>query len=328
MNPYQPPALFKNRHIHSIFSSAGPRKLLVRKRSRQLLEESVPYILDCGDGIRLQGSYASRPTNDKGLVIIIHGWLGCDESLYVLSASNRLYAEGYNIFRLNLRDHGDTAHLNKGLFNSTRLDEVVNAVREIQRLLPSPHNFLAGYSLGGNFSLRVAARASNSGLRLNQVVAVCPVINPYKTNRNLNEGPMLYHHYFRNKWRKSLLKKIEHFPEYDYASALKDMRTLDEMNDYFVPNHTAYDDVDEYLMGYAIGGEHLAALDQPCHIISSQDDPVIAAADLQELADNPNLQIELTEFGGHCGYLSDWRLNSWVDTRMLELFAAAVQAKG
>lgn len=327
MNDYQPPALFKNPHIQSIFSSTGPRKLLVRNRSRQLRAESTEHILDCGDGIRLQGSYASRPTNDKGLVIMIHGWLGCDESLYLLSAGNHLYAQGYNIFRLNLRDHGDTVHLNKDLFNSTRIDEVVNAVRTIQSQFPNKHNFLAGYSLGGNFSLRVAARATANAIQLDQVVAVCPVINPWKTNRNLNEGPALYHDYFRNKWRKSLLKKIEHFPEYTYGRTLKSMRTLDQMNDYFVPNHTAYNDVDEYLMGYAIGGDHLAALDQPCHIISSQDDPVIAAEDLQELADNPNLQIELTEFGGHCGYLSDWRLNSWVDTRILDLFAAAIQNK-
>lgn len=327
MNHYHPPTLFKNPHIQSVFSSTGPRKLLVRNRSRQLLADSSKHILDCGDGVRLQGSYASRPANDKGLIIMIHGWLGCDESLYVLSASHRLYAEGYNIFRLNLRDHGDTDHLNKDLFNSSRIDEVVNAVKAIQKQFPSEHNFLAGYSLGGNFSLRVAARASVNAIALDKVVAICPVINPLKTNRNLNEGPALYHNYFRNKWRRSLLKKINHFPEYTYDKVLKSMRTLDEMNAYFVPNHTAYDDVNEYLMGYTLGGDQLATLDQPCHIISSQDDPVIAAEDLQELADTPNLQIELTEFGGHCGYLSDWRLNSWVDTRLLELFAAATQDK-
>ena len=319
MEHFKPSTLFKNPHIQSIVATTGPRKLLVQHRAKALTTNAQTHTLDCGDGIRLMGEYSCKPGNNKGLVIMIHGWLGCNDSLYLLSAGSKLFAAGYNIFRLNLRDHGDSNHLNQALFNSSRIKEVVNAVKAIQQLFPHPKNYLTGFSLGGNFCLRVAARATENQIKLNHVVAICPVINPYKTNRNLHDGFFIYHHYFRNRWKNSLLNKLQHFPEHGYRQAIKNLSTLDEMNNYFVPNHTAYDDVDEYLNAYAIGGDHLAKLDIPCHIISSEDDPVILAEDLNELADNNKLTIELTRHGGHCGYIEGLSLNSWVDKRILAL---------
>ena len=324
MPPFQPSRFFKNAHTQSICASTGPRKLLVNYYAKNLKRNSETITLDCGDGIRLQGEYSHQPQHNKGLVVLIHGWLGGNNSLYFLSLATKLFNEGYNIFRLNLRDHGDTAHLNKELFNSTRINEVVNAVHAIQQQFPHNKNFLCGFSLGGNFSLRVAANAPQHNIQLDRVIAVCPVINPTKTNKNLNQGPKIYHHYFRNKWRRSLLNKIEFFPDYDYAEQLKKFKTLDEMNQYFVPNHTEYANTEDYLLGYAIGGDYLNDLQIPCHIISAEDDPVIKIEDLQELPDNPNLHIEITQYGGHCGFIEGFNLNSWIDKRIAEILNQAL----
>ena len=40
---------------------------------------------------------------------------------------------GFDVVRLNLRDHGETHHLNRDLFHSCRLPEVVGAVRALQQ---------------------------------------------------------------------------------------------------------------------------------------------------------------------------------------------------
>ncbi|ARN74707.1 YheT family hydrolase [Oceanicoccus sagamiensis] len=326
MDTFKPSALLKNPHLQSILASTGPRKHWVKRQAKTLRETASQHILDCGDGIRLQGEYSTLPNNQQGLVILIHGWLGSNDSLYLLSAGSTLLAAGYNVFRLNLRDHGDSGHLNRELFNSTRITEVVNAVKAIQQQFPHTQNYLAGFSLGGNFSLRVAARAPANAITLNKVVAVCPVINPYKTNRNLNNGPFIYHQHFRNHWRQSLANKLQHFPEHGYQDILNKLPTLDAMNDYFVPHHTAYAEVDDYLNGYSIGGEHLSQLEIPCHILSSMDDPVIEAEDLQELPDHPQLTIELTRYGGHCGYIQGLTMDSWADQRILELFAESTSS--
>ena len=320
MTEFNPPPLLKNRHIQSILSSTGPRKWLLRTRAQTLLKQSTHHLLDGGDGIQLTGAYTQNRAS-RGLVIMIHGWEGCIDSLYLLSAGSALHASGYSIFRLNLRDHGNSHHLNKELFNSTRLKEVLNAVKHVQQLYPHDNNFMAGFSLGGNFVLRIAANAKQHNITLNKVAAVCPVINPLNTMKNLEQGWFVYHDYFRRKWARSLTKKLQHFPELGYGDNLLKLKTLSQMNNYFVPNHTDYNDTESYLMGYAIGGDVLAQLSVPSHIISSKDDPVIQASDLSLLAKNPNLNIELTQYGGHCGYLNSYRLHSWIDQRLTNLFA-------
>ncbi len=323
MNDFKPHWFFRNPHLQTILASTGPRTLLVRQRAKQLISDAVTHTLDCGDGIQLQGEYSEKTSNNNGLVIMIHGWLGDNESLYLLSAGSRLYNAGYNIFRLNLRDHGDTLHLNKGLFNSTRIDEAVNACREIQRRFVQQRNYLCGFSLGGNFALRIAASTARNQLDFSQVVAICPVINPHKANRNLHDGLFIYHDSFKKSWQRSLLKKHRYFPELNYAEQLKGLKTLDDMNHYFVPNHTDYNTVNDYLDGYAIDDDQLDKLTVPCHIISSQDDPILPAEDLQKLVDKQNLTIELTRHGGHCGYLENFSMNSWIDRRLLDIFSGA-----
>ncbi len=257
---------------------------------------------------------------ERGLAILIHGWHGTADSAYLLSAAaTHLFARGFSVFRLHLRDHGPSHHLNRELFNSARLPEVVAAVRRIAELHPHEHTFLGGFSLGGNFALRVAVAAPAAGIALDRVVAVCPVLDPARTMEALERSPV-YHEYFRRKWRGALLQKLLHFPDHGYGEELRQLRSLGAMNEFFVPRYTGFADTPSYLDAYAITGERLAGLAVPSHIITSRDDPVIPAADLARLARPPALTIELTERGGHCGFIMDWRLHSWVDGRLDQLF--------
>ena len=76
---------------------------------------------------------------------------------------------GFDVLRVNLRDHGDSHHLNRELFNSTRSPEVASALQGFVDERDYRHLFLVGFSLGGSFALRVAADAGAelgvSGLR-------------------------------------------------------------------------------------------------------------------------------------------------------------------
>jgi hypothetical protein len=319
MTPFNPPRLLRNRHLQSIFASTGPRKLLLRQRARRLQQQSQDYLLHLADGTRLLGRYAQQPKGSNKLVMMIHGWEGSADSLYLQSAGSQLFKAGFDVFRLNLRDHGPTHHLNRELFNSTRLQEVLLAIQQLQQREPHQQAFLVGFSLGGNFALRVAADAAKTGIALNKVVAVCPVINPVRTMDNLCNNNRIYHDYFHRKWSRSLQKKLQHFPDLNYGDELLKLKNLRAMNDYFVPRHTDYADSDSYLRGYGIGGERLKDLAVNAHIISAEDDPVILAEDLNELTAHPKLHIELTRYGGHCGYIKNYRLESWVDQRLLEL---------
>ncbi|WP_372798826.1 YheT family hydrolase [Litorivivens sp.] len=320
MTQFHPPRLLRNAHLQSILASTRLRKLRIGRRARLLQAASREVLVECRDGTKLLGEYAEQPKESRGLVVLIHGWEGSSKSTYLLSAGSTLYQAGYSVFRLNQRDHGPSHHLNEELFNSTRLSDVLGALEWIQKEFPHQRNYLAGFSLGGNFSLRVAANLKELPISLDKVVAVCPVLNPVNTMEALDTGWWVYEKYFVRKWKRSLKTKLQHYPELGYEQDLLTLRSLREMNQFFVPRFTQFKDAQTYLLAYAIIGDALSHLQAPCHIIAAEDDPICGAEDLPNLAKHPNLTVETTAHGGHCGYVSNFRLDSWIDQRLLDLF--------
>jgi predicted alpha/beta-fold hydrolase len=193
---FRPPLGLRNGHVQSLISSSAVRRRVVLRRSAALTAAASVLTLDGGDGIRLQGLYSPQPGSSNGLAVLLHGWEGSVNSNYVLANGARLFASGFDVFRLNFRDHGDTHHLNHEIFHSCRLDEVVGALRDLQIRLAAGRWFLAGYSLGGNFAMRVALRAEGAGLRIGHGVAVNPVINPLHAMVAMEEGIRFYERYF------------------------------------------------------------------------------------------------------------------------------------
>ena len=318
---YTPPFGLGNRHVQTILASVGPRRTRIRKAFAQHQKVAQTVIVSCHDGIRLSGELnlcAAQPASR--LVVLIHGWEGSSDSSYMLSMTTRLLVAGIDVFRLNLRDHGDSHHLNEGIFNSTLVAEVVSGLEDLQTRFKYPENFLVGFSLGGNFALRVAALALNSSLQLSKVIVFCPALHAARSNRELNSlANYVYGQYFVRKWKKSLLKKLEYFPHYEYRDSLANMKTLDDMNRQLVPIYTPFATMEEYFEAYAITGDVLARTVCPCYLHFSRDDMMIPYQDIELLADNPHLHITLTEKGGHCGFLMNWKLDSWQDVRVLEL---------
>src|SRR5690606_39182441 len=309
---FSAPIGLRHRHVQSLLAGWPARRRWLRRRASPLLSAARPEVLDCGDGVRLLG-YLSAVSAPRGLVVLLHGWEGSAEANYVLSIGSQLFAAGFSVFRLNFRDHGGTFDLNDGLFHSCRITEVMGALAAVTRAYPAPRTFLVGHSLGGNFALRAAARAPRAGLRIDRVVAVCPVLRPASTMRALEDGWWPYREYFLRRWRRSLLAKAACFPQlYDFGD-LRRFATLTATTAYFVEKYTEYPDLDAYLEGYAVTGEVLRDLAVPSRVILAADDPVIPIADLADVAASPALAVEVVPRGGHCAFIGDYRLRSWVD---------------
>jgi predicted alpha/beta-fold hydrolase len=225
------------------------------------------------------------------------------------------------VFRLNFRDHGDTHALNPGIFHSCRIDEVVGALREVQRLFPTRPMVLVGFSLGGNFALRAALRAPGAGIDLAHVIAICPVIDPHAGLFQLEHAPRMYHDYFMWKWRRSLKAKqsvfagTELFTREDLRGSL---RTLTEA---LVLKHTDFGSLDNYLDGYSVAGGRLAGLRVPTSILATCDDPVCPATDLATMTLPSCVELTLTRHGGHCGFIRDRHLGSWAEDYIAARFA-------
>jgi predicted alpha/beta-fold hydrolase len=327
---FEPPRLLRNPHVQTLLASVG-RKPEVTRRAATLLACSRAQRIVCTDGVILEawvsepgesdllwerppGRDSAPPIATRRLlpqdrtptVVIIHGWLGSAASSYVLSAAAELLAAGFRVARLNLRDHGDTAHLNEGLFHSARTQEVVDAVRE----LAGDRGGVLGFSLGGNFALRVARALGTPAL------AICPAIEPANTMRAIDGGWRAYRWYFLRKWRRALAAKQRAFPErYDFASA-RGFNTVTALTDLFVRDHTEFADSAAYLAGYTLTGDALEGTSAT--IVTAEDDPIIPWRDFGRLPET--IEIVAAPWGGHCGFVEGTRAPSWVDRYAVRFF--------
>lgn len=314
-----------NAHVQSLLASSGLRRAAARFRFPGLHEASTEQILDCGDGVRLQGflSVQSARPQALGMVVLLHGWEGSVQSSYVMVSSGRLLAAGFDVFRLHFRDHGDTHHLNEGLFHSCRIDEVVGAVRAVQQRYQPRKLMVAGFSLGGNFALRIALRAPAAGFELDYAFAVCPPLDPGASLAQIEIAPWVYERYFIAKWVDSLRRKQALFPHlYDFSSWLK-KPTLRNLTARMVEHYTDYGQLEAYFNGYSIAGDRLAALTIPATIVTAEDDPVIPIGDYHGLTIPAHTEMILAEHGGHCGFIEDWRLKSWIEDLLVARLSRA-----
>ena len=316
---FDPPWLLRNAHVQSVLSSSFLRRAAFRRDDAALENSADECILDCGNGVRLQGFHSAQSVHaePRALVVLLHGWEGSAQSNYILHTGARLLAEGCDVFRLNFRDHGQTHHLNRELFHSCRIDEVVGAVAEIARRFPARPLVVGGFSLGGNFALRVALRAPAANVPLAWTFAVCPVISPREGLRSIEDAPWFYEFYFMRKWRESLRRKQALFPERELF-ARGDLRGgLRDLTRRLVEQHTDFGTLENYLDGYSIAGDRLAALAVPANILTAADDPVIPVTSFRELKLAPTTELTIVPHGGHCGFIRDFSLRSWAEDFIL-----------
>lgn len=325
---YQPPRWLRNAHLQTLLGSSAMRQRMGGHQLAASGAVTTAHLIDGGGGVRLQGLHSAVPgVEPRGLALLLHGWEGSVDSSYMRLTAAHLLGQGFEVFRLNFRDHGGTHHLNEGLFHSNRIDEVVQASRDIARRFPLRPLVVGGYSLGGNFALRLALRAPAAGLSIAHVAVICPLLDPSRTMDAMEHGFAPYMRHFERRWRRSLERKRALFPQqYDFDDRVLGLR-MRPLTRWLVERNTDYGTLERYFDGYSIAGDRLAGLQVPASILMAADDPVIPIDDFSAAMLPANAQLEISPWGGHCGFLENARLDGfgerWISQRLVDATAAA-----
>lgn len=317
--PFEPPFYLRNRFVQTTLGSLRLRSF----KKSPVLAAARKIILKTNQGTRLLGALSRKAdAPSKGMVILLHGWEGSIDSTYVRNAAHFLFDRGFDIFRLNLRDHGDSHGLNPGIFYATLIEETTEAVAQAAGLADGAPVYLCGFSLGGNFALRIARSwpASNSAdIELRHVVAVSPVLDPSRATDAVDSHRMI-RNYFLRKWHRSLILKQRLFPElYDFQPMLR-LRTVRSMTEALLQASGIYENAQAYFNEYTLCGNALAGIKTDTTLVTAADDPIIPVDDFHGLALPPCVRVIVHDRGGHNGFLMgfDWR--RWHESFMEALF--------
>ena len=151
-------------------------------------------------------------------------------------------------------------------------------------------------------------------------VAICPPIDPNNAMTVMNNGLFIYEKYFFRRWTRSLQKKLKYFPELDFSAEMNQIKTLEDVNQTFVPKFTPFQNPKDYFSSYALTGDRLKTLEIPAHMIVANDDPILPAEDVDKINASEHLIVERQDHGGHCGFIKDLKGRSWVEERLVEIF--------
>ena len=318
---FLPPPLLRNPHLQTVLCSSRIRAL----GPNPMMQCAREMILTTGDGVRLLGHQSLQSNRAaRGRVILLHGWEGSADSVYIRRSGGYFFKRGYDVFRLNLRDHGRSHQLNEGLFYASATEEVFSAVRQAAGLQPELPTFLVGFSLGGNFALRIALRCGSEPIEnLKQIVCISPVLDPDDATDKIDSCGYILR-YFLKKWRRSLKKKQALFPHlYDFNKALE-QASVRAVTEELLSSYSRFESAREYFDTYTLTGDALQAISVPTTLLTAEDDPIIGVEQFRRLRLNSRTCLAVQPYGGHNGFISGFAFTSWYEKPIADLFETII----
>ena len=299
-------ALLKNGLFNTLVASSPIREIQQKPLRKKLNRITSKQIFTSSNS---QSIEIFETNLYKKKVIFFPGWLGHKDSKYLIPLADLLHINNFDIVRIHPIDHGDTEHLNKDFFRATDIQTLIEAVEFIGKKYQDNEIHLIGFSLGGNIALRISACESINFLK--STVVISPVIDPEISMRAMDNTSWILKKYFVNKWRRTLRRKMRLHNISNVEESLR-YKDLEEMTKYFTKNFSPHKNVKELFSGYAITQDTINQIKNNTLIYSSVDDPCVPIKPLYSLDQTNNVKFKPQQYGGHCGFIDDFKFNSSV----------------
>jgi predicted alpha/beta-fold hydrolase len=263
-------------------------------------------------------------------LLLLHGLEGSSRAHYMCGMSDKAWAAGWNVVRLNQRNCGDTEHLSRGLYHSGLTHDPLFVMRELIEVDGIRSLAIAGYSLGGNLTLKLAGELGDTPPpELKAVCAVSPTLDLSVCVAALERrANLVYEWNFVRNLKGRMRRKAAAFPGDFSLDALRRVWTVRQFDEaYTAPHHGFRDATDYYYRASAL--RVIDRIRVPALILTAADDPFVPVEPFQSPAvmGNPHITIMITAHGGHCAFVeraSDGYDGYWAEREIVR-FASFVR---
>lgn len=270
------------------------------------------------DGDILVAAENRPPTWKKGgrVMLLVHGAGGTYEAPYMQRMCRRLYKRDYLVLRLNLRCCGPSLGLARTPYHAGQSDDTRQVIQWISRNFPNSPVTQIGFSLGGNITLKMAGEdGSKPAGNLDSVVAISPPVDLAAAMSRLGaKDNRLLERVFVHDMINHVKQHHKFFPEFgelkvDYND------TIHEFHDKYAAPIGGFKDTSDYYQK-ASAAQYIPEIKIPTMILCSVDDPVVDGKAVAKIPHTSNLDVLLTQHGGHVGFLgwgTTWDEVRWCD---------------
>lgn len=309
-NTFQPKnSLLKNSHVNTIYASLL-RSVTSIAYARERIETHD------GDFIDLDW----QRVKSKKLILILAGLEGKSSSLYARAAVHLFNKKQWDAVCMNYRGcSGMPNRLLKG-YHMGASDDVKLTIDHILKKYDYDEIYIVGYSLGGNLALKyLGEEAASLPTQIKGSISFSVPMDIKKSNERLNK----WYNWHYKKWFMLSLNYKANQKKRQFPEALRNYKSFFMSGDfvYFDTHFTSpangFKNVNEY-WELSSCKPYLKHIKVPCLIVASMDDSFISenCIPTSEVLENANLFLEITDKGGHCGFIRKFsEKHGWMEER-------------
>jgi predicted alpha/beta-fold hydrolase len=289
---------FKGGHTQTLFAWARAR------RFPNLPEPESRYFQVSEEAAVLAHSHWHVNRRAHPAVVLLHGLEGSSSAHYMRGIADKAWAAGWNVVRLNQRNCGGTEHLSRGLYHSGLTHDPLFVLRTLLAE-GMPEIAVAGYSLGGNLTLKLAGELGGTMPELSAVCAVSPTMDLGVCVKALERKANIpYQFNFVRNLKARMRRKAAAFPGHFPLEPLGRVWTVRQFDEAYTAPHHGFNGASDYYHRASA----LRVIDRiavPALVLTAQDDPFVPVEPFSEQAvtANPHVSVRVTPHGGHCAFL-------------------------
>ena len=288
-----------NGHLHTILCS-----LLFESPALQSKRETI--ITPDDDFLDLD---ILETENASKTLVLFHGLEGSSKRYYITRMAESAYSRGWNVVAVNWRGCSGRLNKQKRFYHSGETKDPDTILSWVQNRFPNTVITGAGFSLGASALLNYLAE-KGTNTPLSSFTAISTPFDLKSGSLLLEKGfNKIYTHYFLSSLKEKLKEKstsTNGLPGFSGS-------TLYDFDDQVTAPLHGFDNADHYYSSCSSGNK-LEHIKIPVLLIHSKEDPICPYTDIpmNVVAENPNIELILTESGGHVGF---WSLPpGWIET--------------
>lgn len=317
MVPFRP--IVRNPHLLTILGNFWPRTLDTARfpESKQLIQTEPD--------VQVLVVSQNPEGTPKGQFVLVHGLEGSSDAGYKRSLAQQALEAGFSVHRFNMRSCGGTESLALTNYHAGQTSDLRHFIESIQNGTPV---FLAGFSLGGNVSLKLAGELGDTSL----ISGVCAVSTPIdlgacvvQLGRRENG---IYAWRFLSRLRDRIRLRARQAPDRYTDADLHTVRTVYDFDDVYTARQFGFGNADNYYATQS-SKNFLSRIRVPALIIEAKDDPLIpfSVYDHPAFRENPNLTLVATDHGGHLGFISRGPRRFWLDPVIVDWASRVLESR-
>ena len=273
---------------------------------------------------------AAPASTDAPLLLVLHGLEGSCRSHYVQGLLRLAHAEGWPAVVLNFRSCSGEPNRLPRFYHSGDTGDLDEVVRVLAGREPDRAIVAVGVSLGGNVLLKwLGEQEAAAAPAVTAAVGISVPFDLEQCARTLDRGfqKWVYTASFMRTFKQKVRAKARLHGAFVDLEAVRRARTFAAYDRVVTaPLHGFADEIDYWRR--ASCGPYLARVRVPTLLLSAVDDPFVPAVALPDPGRlPPNVLLEVTERGGHVGFVEGppWRVTSWAERRAVEFLRGVLR---